>query len=293
MGSLSLAGAIGGAGKGMQSNVEHNRTMEAADLDRNHDMTLERMRSKNYETAARIRSEHETGMAKIESDQDLAAAGLASTQRTDAADLLYGRQGDLASIKSGRDIELQKLKNKGAIDTAEVRNKVDREQKFSFVEIGPPDENGMPTEKIVLVSYDSVDGKYHQQVGGKRMEYDFVSNLPPDEKALATRPQFKNAMHFAQAKGGVENLPDWYKELHVDVYENLQEAFATFKTDQDSKQSSGGALKEADRAEKTTAQKYMGNYFAGKAEGVGQAMGFTSSEPPESAPAKPRPLGPQ
>ncbi len=102
MGSLSLAGAIGGVGKAMQSNVEHSRTMEREDLDRDHDLTMERMRSQSYATAATTRSQHELGMAGTRSEHELGMADIASTERTDAADLANTRAVDLqaASITS-------------------------------------------------------------------------------------------------------------------------------------------------------------------------------------------------
>ncbi len=104
MGSLSLAGAIGGAGKGMQSNVEHNRTMEAADLDRNHDMTLERMRSKSAEKAATTRSEHELGMAGVRSEHELGMADTASERAINLqAGSIEGQEGIAAGDRTSRE----------------------------------------------------------------------------------------------------------------------------------------------------------------------------------------------
>ena len=75
MGSL-FAGALTGAGKGIQSNIEHDRLMEREDLDREHDKAMERMRAQSNTAAATTRSEHEIGMAGKQNERDLAAAEL-------------------------------------------------------------------------------------------------------------------------------------------------------------------------------------------------------------------------
>lgn len=111
MGSLSLATAIGGVGKGMQSNVEHSRVMEREDLQRQHDLQLEKQRAASNLSLQEGAQEHQLGMAGTRSEHELGMADKLYGRQTDMAGDLRGHQSDMAGDLREHQTELNAADN--------------------------------------------------------------------------------------------------------------------------------------------------------------------------------------
>jgi len=114
MGSLALAGAIGGFGQGMQANVVRENVNEQANLNRMHDERLATMRNEAATslqesgqefTAAQQTSSQEfsAGQAELENKQRVEAAGLLHEQGVTALEGERAFQTEVATTAAARD----------------------------------------------------------------------------------------------------------------------------------------------------------------------------------------------
>ena len=220
MGSLALAGAIGGVGKGMVANVARENENEQKNLDRMRDEMLQTMRD-------------EAGMAQVDKKQEYATENY-DKQRTDMLKDLqteheyeagvlkggYAREDTTREDEQSHAMDLQRLKNTGALDVADKKNNPTNWQSVKLKAKVGVDQFGFAVEEEIPLSYHKPSGKYYQEKGGMLLPYDMVSNLPEDEGILATDPM--QAMNYANAKGGADSLPKWFKQAHPEIYKAVK-----------------------------------------------------------------------
>ncbi len=244
MGSLALATAVGGLGKGMQSNVEHSRNVRREDLDRDHDLQLEAQRAKNnrslqqdaqkYSTeAADIQQKRDVGMAEVRAGRDVS---LATNLREHQFGLQMNNQ-ELEVWKTNADNESDEWQaayrsymtsRSGAAGTSRTvgKWKVDFDKSFDM-ELG---------KEVVTMTASHDNLPFALEQVGNRM---ISANLPEKEReeALAVPKEGQGLLDKAElrllsalSKG--EDISDWF----LRTYKYLPRSFyqAQFETSDDS-----------------------------------------------------------
>ena len=107
MGSLALAGAIGGAGSGLREHVKGRRETRMQDDEQAHEVQLQIQRDKASETRATSRETFETGAADIRQEREVGLADVRFGRDVGLADTRYERDVNLAETEYKREAGLQ------------------------------------------------------------------------------------------------------------------------------------------------------------------------------------------
>ena len=118
MGSLALAGAIGGAGEGIQRHVAGRRETALQDDEQAHQVQLQTQRDKAAETRATSREGFEVSQAGVLSEHQLGMAETESKERIGAAKLRYEQDLGLQTAELGSLEHRNWLDNETKIDVA-------------------------------------------------------------------------------------------------------------------------------------------------------------------------------
>ena len=110
MGSLALAGAIGGAGQGIQRHAAGKRETALQDDEQAHQLQLQNQRDKAAETRATSRETFDVGLAKTRSDFEVRQSETESREKIEAAKLRYGQDESLQTA------ELASLEHRNWLD---------------------------------------------------------------------------------------------------------------------------------------------------------------------------------
>ncbi len=118
MGSLALAGAIGGAGQGIQRHAAGKRETALQDDEQAHQLQLQNQRDKAAETRATSRETFDVGLAKTRSDFEVRQSETESREKIEAAKLRYGQDESLQTAELASLEHRNWLDNETKIDTA-------------------------------------------------------------------------------------------------------------------------------------------------------------------------------
>jgi hypothetical protein len=118
MGSLALAGAIGGAGEGMQRHAAGERETRLQDDEQAHQLQLQLQRDKAAETRATSREEFDVGMATTRSEYETGQSEIASREAIEAAKLRYTQDESLQTAELASLEHRNWLDNETEIDKA-------------------------------------------------------------------------------------------------------------------------------------------------------------------------------
>jgi len=235
---------------------------EQKDLDRLHDESMQRMR--------------ELALGNLQDDKQAFELEKYGIARTDAAtDLLEGRGYDEGIAATTReqditdaatqhkyDLEIEDRKTSGAISLAEAKANPDDWKAIKSEIISGYDNWGGAIYEKKDISFNGKNGKFYEQLGGKLLPYDLTKYLSENERKLAINPS--QAMHWAQAKGGPESLPAWFKVKHENVYQALKRDYKANPKPKDPPltpappptnsggDNGGGVISEAVKARKTS-----------------------------------------
>lgn len=121
MGSLALAGAIGGAGEGLQRHVAGRRETRLQDDEQAHQIQLQLQRDKAAETRATSREGFEVSQATVRSDFEVEQSEIASKERIGAAKLRYDQDLGLQTAELGSMEHRNWLDNETKIDVALIQ----------------------------------------------------------------------------------------------------------------------------------------------------------------------------
>lgn len=121
MGSLALAGAIGGAGEGIQRHVAGRRETALQDDEQAHQIQLQTQRDKAAETRATSREGFEVSQAGVLSEHQLGMAETESKERIGAAKLRYEQDLGLQTTELGSLEHRNWLDNETKIDVALIQ----------------------------------------------------------------------------------------------------------------------------------------------------------------------------
>ena len=227
-----FAQVASGVGSGMVSNVDNSRKIDAAQVQNDHQMTLQRMRDQAAGTRQEDLQQHD--FDKYDKSREDAVADLGEQREYDegiAASDLENERTD-AATKHGYDLELEDRQNANAIARAEAADPKVWDHITAEVIVGT-DQFGGAVYGKKQISYNKQEGRYYEWKNGARLPYDLVSNLTDNEKVLEAEPN--RAIQWAEANGGAESLPAWFKLAHKDVYEDVKK---------DLKEEEGGGGKE-------------------------------------------------
>jgi hypothetical protein len=218
-----LSGTMAGVGSGMVSNVENNRQNDRDELLRQHQTTLQNMRQKSMDLRQEDTQAHE--FEKYDKQRGDTVSDLAASQEYDKKN--YDRDRVDAGLDAERDQQFEldqiRARTSGAIELAELKNNPD-EYKSVKVKINEyVGDSPLPVEREIPLSYHSQSGRYYIEQGGKLMPYSLIENLSEVEKNLASNPL--DAMAWAQANGGPESLPAWFKVQHEGAYKAVKKEY--------------------------------------------------------------------
>jgi hypothetical protein len=175
MGSLTLAGIIGGAGEGLQRSAESDRLTRMQDDEQVHQLQVQRQRDKAARNMAQTRSDFEVGMADAQFRRDIGMADSKNKRDLAAADLFNEQQLGAAELRYGQDVSLQS----GELRSLEARTDATNESKEFIAALGQFDR-----------LYGSGSGRTRGKVG--EWTVDLTSTLNDDgsfsRKAEATHP---------------------------------------------------------------------------------------------------------
>lgn len=118
MGSLALAGAIGGAGQGIQRHVAGRRETRMQDDEQAHEVQLQTQRDKAAETRATSREEFDVGLASTRSDFEVSQSEIESKETIAAAKLRYEQDESLQTAELASLEHRNWLSNETEIDKA-------------------------------------------------------------------------------------------------------------------------------------------------------------------------------
>jgi hypothetical protein len=121
MGSLALAGAIGGAGEGLQRHVAGRRETRLQDDEQAHQIQLQLQRDKAAETRATSREGFEVSQATVRSEFEVGQSEIASQERLGAAKLRYDQDLGLQTAELGSLEHRSWLDNETKIDVALIQ----------------------------------------------------------------------------------------------------------------------------------------------------------------------------
>jgi hypothetical protein len=175
MGSLVLAGVIGGAGEGLQRSAESDRLTRMQDDEQSHQLQVQRQKDKAARIAATTRSGHEIGMADAQFRRDIGMADSKNKRDLAAADLFNEQALEAAELRIGQEQGLQGAE----LRSLEARTDATNESKEFIAALGQFDR-----------LYGSGSGKTRGKVGDWDVE--LTSTLNDDgtfaRKAEATHP---------------------------------------------------------------------------------------------------------
>lgn len=177
MGSLMIAGAVGGLGKGMVDNATASRAQADKDAERMHTMQLDRQRNRAASEAADTRFGREQELANTQYGRDVSLQDKGFQQELAGqnveqgyADL--GREDDQAHA-----LELQRMKNKGLLD-ASGHSASNAKNKWTTTQ----QPAGFDDEGRAMYDYIAErNGIQYKQIGDKYVEVGLPSGSPEPE----------------------------------------------------------------------------------------------------------------
>lgn len=191
MGSLLLAGAIGGAGTGIQENVRRNNQNEQNSLDRQHDERLAEMRSKSA-----------TSLQKTSQDYQTTAATTLEERRVSAQ--TGEREYQESITESEREYQASLV---GATQQREdfVRGEEDEQERFL---------QAMKSHDAMLKSgnYTTSDGKYEMQIITD-IVMNPITGLPQEQDRLVVR---EPGTPYSYVQHGLAMVPDNISQEELD-----------------------------------------------------------------------------